>query len=196
MSSVVELWNLALSHIGAEAVVLAQTEKSEEASRCALEYPTARRLALRAHKWGFARKVAPLADMGTPPNGWGYRYRYPGDCVFARAIDTGQRELVDAIPFEVSWDEAAGRVVLTDQATADLVYTADVTDPNAWDILFFDALGWLLASRLALSITKSRQIRSETFRIYQETLAEAQVAERNESEPDVEREAPSIRARG
>lgn len=195
MASVVEVWNLALSHIGAQAEIASETENSNEAAAARLSYPAARDLTLRAFPWNFAKKVGALADMGTPFDSWGFRYRYPTDCMFARYIVNGAGRNQPPIPFEIAWDEADGRVILSDESGASLAYTAQVTSVGAWEDQFIDALSWLLASRLAYAITRSAKIRTETLQIYQQTIRAAWASGLNEGEPDVALDAASIRAR-
>ena len=92
MSSVVEICNFALGLTGSRAVIAAIDENSKEAYHCNLHYESARDAALRARPWRFAKKYQVLADVGSPPSPWLYRYRYPADCLKARHIQKATTE--------------------------------------------------------------------------------------------------------
>src|SRR5205823_5041731 len=96
-------------------------------------YANARDALLEMLDWPFARRHAVLAALTLTRTGWAYVYSLPGDCLAPRRLATGIRpEPVDArIPFDIEGDASIGtnRILLTDQAAAELIYTANT--PNA-----------------------------------------------------------------
>ena len=56
ITSVVDLWNLALSHVGSQARIESETETTTERIILSAVYPTARDAMLRTYEWGFANK--------------------------------------------------------------------------------------------------------------------------------------------
>ena len=183
MPSQVEIMNLALLRLGTRAQVQSPTENSREAAVCSLLYDSCVSSTLAAFPWGFATKREALADLGSPPADWTYRYRYPIDCLRARNIVRPDGEDRPPIPFEIAYDGVSGRVILTDQAEAVLRYTVELTNPSAFDPEFVYALSWHLASEAALPLTDSPAVKEQTFAIYQSALRQAWAATGNEGEP-------------
>lgn len=154
MTTNVEICNLAISHCGASQFIASLNEPSNEARLCALHLPVLRRATLRDAPWGFAtrRQTLALISSGTV-SGWAYRYSLPSDCLAALAIVVpGSRapRSEERIPFEVS---ASG--LSTDQARAELIYTADIESPALFDALFVQTLAFGLAAEIAPALSAS-----------------------------------------
>ena len=83
MSSVVDIVNLALSHLGDTATVASidPPEGSAQAEHAARFFPFALAAMLEGHPWSFATKRAILAPLNTAPNGWAYAYGVPADAL-------------------------------------------------------------------------------------------------------------------
>ena len=196
MSSEVEICNLALSHIGTKSTIASLTENSNEARQCNLLYVPARDHTLRAHPWKFAQKRVALADLGSPPQGWLYRYQYPSDCIAAREILPDNKDTDDPVPFEVAVsDDLKSKVILCDKAGAYLRYTARVTDPTLFDPMFVTALSWWLAFLLAKPLTGSETERKAAYEGWARAMTAAWAADSSEREKGMERDAEHIRAR-
>lgn len=154
MASAVDIANLALSHLGADAVVtsLSPTDGSVESGHCARFLPIARQASLATHQWSFARKRVLLAELTNDSTEWAYKYQIPADCLRARKIlaldDLDEPERNGAI-FDKFND-----ALYTNQPEATLVYTVDVTDTTKYPADFVSALGVLLAAYLAGPLIK------------------------------------------
>lgn len=155
MTSEVEIYNIALGNIGAQQVVASTTESSNEARACKRFYEFARNEALRALPWPFATRHITLALVEESPNTqWAYSYRYPSDCEKIRrvipsdiTVDTNYRDA-----WVVASDDA-GKLIFSNQINAQVEYTHRISDPTLFDSLFIDALGWLLATKIAPSLS-------------------------------------------
>lgn len=86
MADLIAIANLSLSRIGTRSSVADLTEDSPEARGFTTIYEQARDETLEAVDWGFARARRYLADLGSPPLDWQYRYAYPSDCLKIRGI--------------------------------------------------------------------------------------------------------------
>jgi hypothetical protein len=181
MASVVDVCNLALSHIGKYHIASLQDAR-KEALECRTLYPRARNSTLRDFDWNFARKRIILAQLVDTFAGWDYAYQYPTDCLRALQIfNTASDSAVDQIPFEIGVNEGlSGRVILTDQEEAILIYTAAVEDPNVFDDVFIDALSYRLAADLALPLRGDPQVQQAMLNIYGSLLGRAQATNANE----------------
>lgn len=198
--------NLALTHVGARHnIENVDTEQSSEADVIRLWYDFARQQALESHDWGFARKrvVATLhADTisttsNTPYAGvWGFRYKYPNDCIVMRKIQHPNAPPDDAIPFEIELSlDGNEKTVLTNLETAVLVYTFDQEQLNLFSPSFVVAHSLFLAAHIAFSITGKITLKKELERQAFQSVALAGASDANEGMEPPPRDADWIRAR-
>lgn len=175
MATDVSICNMALARIGVSTFISSLNEASNEARVCALFYEEARDRVLRNFPWSFAKKRVTLADAGTAPAEWGFKYGYPSDCLKARYIvPVGLRNPRNdqRVPFEVA-NESGQRVIYTNQDAAELVYTYRVTDPTLFDALFSSALAYLLGSEIAMPLSVKADVAQAALKAYN---SEVQVA--------------------
>jgi hypothetical protein len=175
MPSAVDICNMSLSHLGAESVVasIAPPDGSVEAGHCARFYPIARREALEAGAWTWAKTRATLAPVFNPSRTWAYAYALPSDCLSPKRV----LQQTTVLDFPAWWTSAAyvsadevsfwtergsadfeveNGVLLTHEPDAVLLYTRDVTDTTKFSTQFGVYLSFLLASYLAGPIIKGQ----------------------------------------
>jgi hypothetical protein len=180
MASKVDICNIALSHVGAYRIQ-SITETTKEAKECNNFYEIALNAVLEDHDWSFARKRLVLALLTDTYSGWSYAYQYPTDCVCPRYIvdvngtytgtsydvESDQYVAVGRVSFEIASDSTlSNRLILTDKADAELVYTAKVTDTNMFTFKFIEAFAIKLASYLAQPLKGDIQLRQSIFALY------------------------------
>ena len=174
MASVVDICNMALSHIGADAVVasIAPADGSVEAGYCARFYPLARREALEDHPWTWSKTRTALAPVTNPSTVWTYAYALPSDCLSPKRVlqltaladfivwPTNQVLTSDELQY---WSERGtadyeveNGVLLTHEPDAVLLYTRDITDTTKWTAQFTLCVSYLLAAYLAGPIIKGQ----------------------------------------
>lgn len=193
MASEVSICNMALANIGAEALIATLTEDTEEARFCNIFYETLRDATLRIHPWNFATQFQTLADLGTPPSGFDFRYAYPTNCM--HAIEIVNTVNTDRIEFEVANLSGGGKVILTDQDDAVLKFTEAITDTNTFDEIFIHTLAWNISMHIAEPLTGSSQKRQDAATIYGNILASARAIDSNEGKDDPDVQAEWITAR-
>tara|TARA_R110000751_G_scaffold137379_2_gene240811 strand:+ start:8928 stop:9530 length:603 start_codon:yes stop_codon:yes gene_type:complete len=196
--SAVKIANLALSNIGASSSIEAFSEATAEANATDLWYDFARQSVLAAYPWGFAQKRLTLAaHSDDPPDGvWVYRYQYPSDCLVARSIVNPSGADADAVPFEIeSSDDGSTISILTDMASAVLVYTWDLETTSLWSPHFVLTLSYLIAHFIAFPLTGKKTIQQDMLREYIGLLQQADALNANERQGKPPRDADSIRAR-
>lgn len=177
MSSEIDICNTALGYLGDDANVssLSPPEGSAQAFYCARFYPIARDALLEMHPWSFATKRASLALLSEiPPSPWAYVYQQPSDALNFISIlapdaqddnSTGYAGtagnwcgpgpgLYTPQPYTSEIDSNGVEVIYTNQQYAVLRYTALVSDPTKFSLLFCESLSWLLAAKLAGPILK------------------------------------------
>lgn len=157
MASVEDIVNQALVLVGYQRMI-GDIYDGSTAARVALAlfYET-RQEQLYQGDWQFARKQAAGSAGATPPSPWTQSYARPADCVRMRSVKpgplTGGTRATDPRP--ILWEEGylgTDRVIFTDQATATLVYTADVADPNDWDTAFTATVIYELAQKFRVRL--------------------------------------------
>lgn len=191
--SAVSVCNMALTRLGG-ATISALDEGSKESVICNQFFEQSRDAVLRDYKWNFATRRRVLAELGSTVAPWAHAYAYPADCLAAREI-VSPSSTTAAIPFEVAGDGAGGRMILTDQDRAVLVYTARVTLLDSCDPLFVEAFSWKLAAEIALPLTQDKNLMQVMLTMYQNAIAQARTADANEGEADNSAAATWIEAR-
>lgn len=168
MASVVQICNMALSHIGSEARVssISPPDGSVEAGHCADFYDLARTEMIEPGNWNFALKRVALAQTTNLSRAWSYAYVKPSDCqralrvlrpsttvtVFTQDTVGAHTDDRDSAAFDIE-----GGVIFTNEPDAVLVYTCDVTDTNRFPASFTSALSFMLSSYLAGPILKGNE---------------------------------------
>lgn len=223
MASPVDIVNLGLAHIGAEAQVSAidPPDGSVEAGYGARFYPLVRKEIIDATGMGFAVKRVALAEVTNPSTVWLYAYALPSDCINALRVlqlafisAASLLALFDA-PSEFQSDillidnlftergssdfEIEGQTLLTNEPDAVLKYTADVVDSTKFPPMMVMAFGMLMASYLAGPIikgTEGMQIGAKWREAAYTALGRAQASDANNGSERAEHVAQSIWVRG
>lgn len=191
MSSIVSICNLALSNVNARRIQ-SLSDTMKEARECALHYDMARDAVLAGHDWTFARKRLTLALLSETYSGWTYAYMYPSDCIELRHIYDGvgaptntsydfsdeRFRVVDRVKYEVAMGDGY-RVILTNEASAELRYTARVTDPNMYTPKFITALGYQLAMKLSIPLKADPKRMANMSELYDREISQAQTTNSN-----------------
>jgi len=175
MASEVQICNVALSKLGEDSIT-ALSEDSKAGRACNLIYADTRDNLLRAHPWNFAVTRQSLARLTTTPTyEFSYEYQLPTDCLKVLNLDPEG----DDVTFKVE-----GRKVLTDEATANILYVARITDPTIFDSLFIEVLSAKLAAELAVTLTESITLADFLHQKYEKALSEARGMDAQEGTPN------------
>lgn len=172
MFSVVEICNLALSHLGDSATVTSinPPEGSAQAERCKTYWPLALQIVMEAHEWGFATKRVKPALLADKDPAWAYHYAMPHDAlrVFAVLPPNASDDYEvngQAVTADYQIEREDGQIhILTDQRDALVRYIATSDDPALYPATFVEALAWKLAGMLAGPLRKGDAGASEAKR--------------------------------
>ena len=194
---VLTIANMALSHVGARAIMNSLEEDSPEAQQVRLWYESCRAQTLQAFNWSFARKrVTGTKSFNEPPeNDWLYRYVYPNDALSIRQIENPFGHQADAIPFSIE-NDGATKSILTNLDDARIIYTYDLTDTSQFPPLFTELLSINLASKIAFTLTGRAELKQALSDQYRFQLLVVSAHDGNEQVGKRPREAEFIRARG
>ena len=169
MATEVSICANALRRLGDDPIT-SLTDDTERARLCNAFYSDARDAVLRSHPWNFAITRATLAQLSdTPAYGFNYQYALPTNPYCLRVLEMEYKDYI----FKVENVATHGRVLLTDEGTAKILYIARITDTNLFDAMFVDTLTAKLAVDLAYPVTNSMQVQTNMQKLYQLKLSEA-----------------------
>ena len=169
MATEVSICSNALRRLGDDPIT-SLTDDTERARLCNAFYGDARDSLLRSHPFNFSITRASLTQLSsTPAYGFAYQYALPTDPYCLRVL---QMEYQDYI-FKIENLATEGRVLLTDESTAKILYIARITDTALFDSLFTDTLTSYLAVKLAYPLTNSVKLQEQMYKLYQLKLSEA-----------------------
>ena len=169
MATEVSICSNALRKLGDDPIT-SLTEDTERARLCNAFYESSRDSLLRSHPWNFAITRATLAQLSTTPAyGLAYQYALPTDPYCLRVLEMEYQDYI----FKIENLATEGRVLLTDESTAKILYIARITDTTLFDSLFVDLLTAKLATNLAYAITGSLKVQEQMYKLFQLKLSEA-----------------------
>ncbi len=155
MASDVGICNSALIKIGAKTIT-ALTDGGKNANVCNAQYSKKRDELLRAHNWNFATARQKIAQLtSTPAFEFDYEYQLPSDSLKVRGA-YGNTDAVGQIVYKIE-----GRKLLTNAEEVYFKYTKRVTDVNDMPADFQEALSYLIAADLAVSIANSKSLKEQ-----------------------------------
>jgi hypothetical protein len=180
MATEVSICSNALRKLG-DSPIASLTEDTERARLCNALYEPARDSLLRSHAWNFAITRASLAQISsTPAFEYSYQYALPTDPFCLRVL----KMEFDDYEFKIENLAGQGRVLLTNEGTANIIYIARITDPKLFDSIFVDTLIAKLASEMAYPVTNSAALQKEMERVYKLKLTEARSIDSTEGFTD------------
>lgn len=204
------IYNMAIGRIGGSQFVQSPDEQSNQRITCDVYFDNCLERVLTAFPWNFADRKASLADIGSPPQEWLYRYRYPNDCQKVRAVVPDLSSLSSFLtkravayygicnfyPFRVIGDEANnGKAILSNLKAPFIWYTAKITNLGLWSADATSALGWLLAAEIAGPLASKPEYADMAGKAYKAALLEAGSLNMNEGQPYINRESEIVAAR-
>lgn len=160
MRSIVDLCNLALSHLAQGYVVNDLNERTPHANLCNTYYPICRQELLDdSHQWSFAvGRMTLNIDAGYTAK---TAYVLPSDMIRPFQLESGER-------FHIESDH-----LFSDDTAPVLRYVRDVKDLAVLPMKFKVALSYLLAARIAGPLTQSEQKQAAMMQLYQLAVSEA-----------------------
>jgi len=169
MATEVSICSNALRILGDDPIT-SLTDDTERARLCNALYEPSRDAVLRTHPWNFAITRATLAQLSTTPAyEYSYQYALPTDPYCLRVLSMEYQDYI----FKIEHLSDSGRVLLTNEGTAKILYIAKVTDTAQFDSLFVNTLTAKLALELSFPVTNSVTLQAQMQKLYQLKLSEA-----------------------
>jgi hypothetical protein len=169
MATEVSICANALRRLGDDPIT-SLTDDTERARLCNAFYTDARDAVLRSHPFNFSITRTTLAQLSdTPAYGYDYQYALPTDPYCLRVLEMEFKDY----EFKIENVATHGRVLLTNEGTAKILYIARITDTNLFDAMFVDVLTAKLAVDLAYPVTNSMAVQKQMQDLFQKKLSEA-----------------------
>mgnify|MGYP000122455751 FL=1 len=170
MASTVEIYNLALTKIGA-ARITDPGDEAKGAQSLSAVYDITRKNELANHPWTFAMARARLPALSTAPAfGWTAAYRLPAN--FLRMVEVGESFVLyqqDLRLFEIE-----GRTILCDESSPlNIRYIVDIDNPGLFSAPFVEAFACKLAAVVAEDLTQSLSKRQAAEEAYEKAIRAA-----------------------
>lgn len=195
ISTDVDVCNIALGNIGQPPIqTLVGNLPAQKA--CKLRYDEARQEAISAAPWNFSTTWGAGVPYETysPKAPWGYVFRFPTNALAVYEIlRADPRETPYGFEVTDSPDNT-GKLIHTDQASPVFVFGRDKPNISTWDQEFIQAVGWLLASKIAMPITKSLKIQQEAYKMWLDRKSAAATKSANEGFRDRSQDIASYQA--
>lgn len=201
MPSVVDICNLALSHLGDTGTVASidPPEGSAQSEHCARFYPIARDTLLELHPWNFATRRATLALLDVPTWTWEYAYSLPSNTLKVLSVlPPHVDDDMESEPYETEAGADGSPVIRTNVPEATVRYTMRVEDPTRFSPLFTEALTRLLAAYLAGPVVKGdagRKAGLAQMQLFEQMASRAMVSDSNQRQILRDPVAPWISSR-
>jgi len=149
--------NQALSYVGAKPISDFTTDNSNEAIVCRLHFDDTVNELLNDYPWKFATKRTTLSSIlvEAPTFGYTNAFMLPADFVM----------MVETSPEDAHWTLEENKI-LTDEASIGIVYIYSLTDTSKYKPKFVSGLALLLASKLAMALTRDMKISESLYSRY------------------------------
>ena len=156
--------------------------------------------------------------LATPPQPWLYAYALPSDCLKVRFIAPTLTTATSSsgttfnnaapivmpnggsVPFVVAYStDSSGnpiQVILTNQETAQIVYTVNQSNPIIWDSLFQEAMVSSLAAFFVPALSLNLPLMQNAIKRAESTIAQARAVDGNEGVTTMDHTPDWIRVRG
>ena len=177
MASVVDICNSALNLLGA-STISALTDDTKNARLCNQRYEPVRNRIFRSHPWNCLIKRVQLAkDSASPVIEYTNQYTLPSDCLRVLKIHNG---VTDSIKSDMEY-RIEGRKIKTNEGTIYLVYVAENTDPNIYDVYLQEAISHQLAADIAYAVTNNATLANQYMQRADDRLKEARFIDATEN---------------
>lgn len=197
MSSIVEICNMALGHIGMKSISSVD-EASENARKCKLFYEPLRDTVLRGCAWNFATAYEELAVLDESIPGWRLLYSQPNRCLSVRKVFS-ESSLTNPIPVNhkiILSPDSKVKAIAADLEGAWVEFTYQVTDPSMFDAQFIEALSYRLGAALAQPLAGNIQMGQGLLQMSTTIMDSAKLSNAREGSQQKPNYSSLVEARG
>lgn len=194
-----DVFNIAMYHIGTREDIADVNEQSREAEVCRLLYDRVRDQVFQAAYWTAAKGHARLAVLAErddtvawgatdPEPGFRYAYGVPADFIYPRFLTSYERFSPGI------WQ--GQRAIFANTENAILQYTTRQDNVALWDPQLFTAMTWALAAYAGMSLHGKAQRAQFAAQQANNTILEARVSNANSENNQIDTTPEWLAARG
>ena len=176
MSSKTFITNLALTHLRLGRINNYDTDSSKNGQEARFIYDHARKAALEAFDWPFARKQISLNLSDKTIETWDYVYTWPPDCLVPRRIIVGDLDMSQQPDNEIMNIDGT-QYLCTNEANAGLIYTKNCEDEGQFSSLFIESLSRQMAAHFAIAIKGDTALQATQIQLFTSVLFTAKSVE-------------------
>jgi len=181
-TTLLTVWNQALSALGQTERVDSPTENGIAAQQCNIWYETVRDAIFKAAPWPELKAYFRLATLAVrdedetwvaadPIPGYARAFTLPSDCIRPRYLS-------DYAKFELGLISGQ-RALMANGESPILCYTARVEDPSKWDVDLLAAVSFGLAAHISKAVTGNDSALNNMFTLANEKILSARVNNAN-----------------
>lgn len=179
--------NLALGALGSPSITTISPAISPVQRTLELWYDETKNQVLREHVWNFSKTTMALARTGTPINpNYADEYQLPPD--FVRFVDVLDSSGYSYITSQGQDKDITGNNLLLNasgSSTVYLIYVSNAVTPARFSSDFKKCFVALLASNIAMAVTKKTSDKTTQLAIYKQELARAKTVDGQENPPQL-----------
>jgi len=165
MSSKTFITNLALTNLRLGRINNFETDSSKNGLEARFIYDHARRTALEAFDWAFARKQVALNLSSETVDTWDYVYVIPPDCLVPRRLIPQDLDQSRQPNYEILNIDSI-QYLCTDEANLSLLYTKDCEDEAQFSNLFMEALARQMSTHFAIAIKGDAALQAAQLQLF------------------------------
>ncbi len=199
MAAEVDIYNMAIGHLGVQQRISSISEKSAIAAACRTFYPSARDTILRKAKFAFSRKFKALGLVEDDPTSeWAFSYRYPNDALLVRRIFSGERNDTEdsKVPYLIGQDDS-GLLLYCNLNEVEIEFTSKCENTAVFQPDVALGISYLLASLIGPAVASDdSKMADRAFKLYEYFINGAIVADKAEDKPDASPVDSFTRSRG
>lgn len=194
-----DVFNIAMYHVGTREDIADVNEESREAEVCRLLYPRVTDQVFQAAYWTATKAYSRLALLverddtaawvsTDPEPGFRYAYAAPADYIYPRFLTTYER-FTPGI-------HGSAQAIFANTEDAILHYTRRQDNVALWDPQLFTAMTWALAAYAGMALHGKAQRAQFAAQQANNTIIEARVSNANSEDNQIETMPEWITARG
>lgn len=196
MATKLQIWNLALNHLGMQSLS-STTLDDPRVNALNAYYDFSVQECIREVDWTFAKSQSVLTELDIDILGWDFAYTYPASCaIIWNVYNDATYEDKESQEFEEIFISTLNcSAIVTDIEDAYADYEYQVTDESRFDPNFTEALSYKLAAKISHQLIGDPAIGLKMMEIYGALISEAKRINAYQKKKKVELTSGYVNAR-
>lgn len=170
MATVIEICNLALTHLGQAPIISFEDPNNRVEELCGIHYPLVRDVIVESRMWTFATVRARIET--TQKDEWGAQYLHNVPEDWLKVFRAYRRVNVTGKGPQANW-VMEGNKILSDEKILYIWGVIRITDPSTFPPMVVSTMAERLASDMCVTITENRRLKNDLLKAHEKSLNEA-----------------------